>query len=65
MKETVNQVPHVTSSNISLNGDIATIRVNVPANLSDEEVMAVEKEAYQKLSFAMPRYTVKVTASRK
>ncbi|MFD0679907.1 MULTISPECIES: hypothetical protein [unclassified Paenibacillus] len=65
MKATINQVPHVTGSTISVNGDTANVKIDVPANLTDQEVAVVEKEARDKLSQAMPRYTVKVSVSRK
>ncbi|NOU91989.1 hypothetical protein GC093_01900 [Paenibacillus sp. LMG 31456] len=65
IKETINQVPHVTGSTISVNGDVANVKVDVPTSLSDQEVAAVEKEAREKLAHAMPRYTVKVSVSRK
>ncbi|WP_282938232.1 hypothetical protein [Paenibacillus sp. RC67] len=65
MKETIKQVPQVTGSNITMNGPIATVRLSVPANLSAEEAARVERDAYDKLSKAMPRYTVKVSVSRK
>lgn len=65
MKETIRQVPHVTDSTITVNGPIATVRLNVPASLSAEEAAQVERDAHDKLTKAMPRYTVKVSVSRK
>ncbi|WP_028552273.1 hypothetical protein [Paenibacillus sp. UNC451MF] len=65
MKETIKQVPQVTGSTITMNGPIATVRLTVPASLSAEEAARVEKDAHDKLTKAMPRYTVKVSVSRK
>jgi len=65
MKTTIKQIPQVTGSTISIYGDVANVRLNVPNNLSDRETETVKREAYDKLSKAMPRYTVKVTISHK
>ncbi|MDF2964144.1 MAG: hypothetical protein K0S39_5879, partial [Paenibacillus sp.] len=43
----------------------ANVRIDVPKHLSAQETAAVEKEAYDKLSKAMPRYTVRVSVSPK
>ncbi|MCS7464547.1 hypothetical protein N0M98_31100 [Paenibacillus doosanensis] len=65
MKATVAQVAHVTDSTIIINGPNATVNLKVPAGLSDEETARIEQDARDKLSKAMPRYTVKVSVSRK
>ncbi|GAA4833269.1 hypothetical protein GCM10023310_08290 [Paenibacillus vulneris] len=65
MKDTIRQIPEVRSSTITMNGPIATVRLDVPATLSAEEAERVEWEAYDRLSKMMPRYTVKVSVSRK
>jgi predicted small secreted protein len=65
MKATISQVPHVTDSSITLNGRNAIIRLKVPRDLPDRETALVEQDAYDKLTRAMPRYTVKVSVSRK
>ncbi|TDF92193.1 hypothetical protein [Paenibacillus piri] len=65
MKSTINQIPHVRGSSITVNGAVANVRIDVPARLSDQELAAVEREAFDKLTQAMPRYTVKVSVARK
>jgi hypothetical protein len=65
MKETLAQVPYVLDSNILINGPIATVNIDVPHNLSEQEFAKVEKDAFDKLTNAMPRYTIKVFVYRK
>jgi hypothetical protein len=65
MEQTIKQVPNVTGSSITTNGSNATVRIDVPKGLTDQEVALVERDALEKLSKAMPRYKVKVTVSRK
>lgn len=64
MKDTIQQIPHITGSTINTNGPIATVRLTVESGLTEEQAAAVEREAYNKLSHAMPRYTVRVSVSR-
>lgn len=65
MQATIDQVPHVIDSNIRINGPVATVNIHVPAELTAEETAAVARDAQDKLTKAMPRYTMKVTVSRK
>jgi Fe-S oxidoreductase len=65
MEETIKQVPHVIDSNIMVNGPMITVNLYVPGNLSDEQFTAVEKDAYDKLTKAMPRYAVRIFVYRK
>jgi hypothetical protein len=65
IRATINQVPHVTRASITLNGDIANIRLHVPVELPDEEAAKVQRDAYERLSQAMPRYKVKVAVFNK
>lgn len=65
IKEAVRQVPYVTSSIISLNGPVANVTLTVPAKLSSQDAESVRLDAYDKISKAVPRYTVKVTVNRK
>ncbi|MFE5322580.1 hypothetical protein ACFQ88_28260 [Paenibacillus sp. NPDC056579] len=64
MKDTLQPIPNITGSTINMNGPIATVRIKVRPDLTDEQVAAVQKEASEKLTHAMPRYTVKVSVSR-
>jgi hypothetical protein len=65
MEETIKLVPDVIDSNITINGPVATVSLYVPGNLSDQQLTTVEKDAYDKLSKAMPRYSIKVFVYRK
>jgi hypothetical protein len=65
MKAAIREVPHVTGSAISIYGDVASVRLEIPTSLSDQDRVAVQQDAYDKLSKAMPRYTVKVSVSHK
>jgi hypothetical protein len=65
MRATVYQVPYVIGSSITINGDIATVRLDVPVDLPDREAAEVEREAYERLTQMMPRYTVKIAVSHK
>jgi len=64
MRSTIRQIPYVTGSTININGPVATVRLTVQPGLTPEQAAAVEREAYDRLTHMMPRYTVKVTVSR-
>ncbi|NHN31971.1 hypothetical protein [Paenibacillus agricola] len=65
MDATIKQVPYIVDSNIVVNGPVVTVNLYVPGDLSEQQFKMVENDAYDKLSKAMPRYTMKVFVYRK
>ncbi|WP_248929130.1 hypothetical protein [Paenibacillus hamazuiensis] len=65
MRSVIKQIPGVQSSNVTINGPIANVRLQVATNTSDAELDAIRQNAQSQLAAAMPRYSVQVTVSRR
>jgi hypothetical protein len=65
MEEALKQIPGISSSTITINGPKAVVRINVPPQTNDADMERVRLEAQRRLTLAMPRYSVQVSASQR